>query len=393
MRTFLQILLPLIILALGALGAKQLIAMKPEVEPAAPEPLPPLVEVVVAQSEAVELWVHTQGTVVPRTASRLVSEVSGRVLEASSAWVDGGFFDEGELLLSLDPTDYELQKSEARSRVAQAELRLAQEEAEAEISLRDWRSERGDEDPPSLVAREPQIADAQATLEAARAALQKSERDVERCRVVAPFPGRVRTKRADRGEFVMVGAELGSIYAVDHAEVRLPLPDTELAFLNLPLSYRGEESAETGIEVILSARFAGGDHEWNGRIVRTEGELDPKSRMVYAVARVDDPYGRDESGSRPPLAIGMFVDAAIRGETITDAITLPRAALRTGDLVFVIDNEDLLRIRPVDVLRTERDRAMVRGGLEVGERVIVSPIEEAVDGMHVRALETREEDR
>ena len=390
MKTVLGILLPLVIVALGALGAVTLVGLRPEAKPSDTETLPPLVDAIEAVSAEVELFVETQGTVRPRTESRLVSEVAGRAIEVSGAWVDGGFFAEDEVLLRLDPTDYLLAEREAASRVAQGELRLALEEADAELARRDWKTERGAEEPPPLVAREPQLAEARAVLAAARGAHQKALRDVERCTIVAPFPGRVQQATVDRGEFVSRGAELGRIYAVDQAEVRLPLPDAELAYLDLPLSYRGDPEGMLGPEVTLHARFAGKDHTWVGRIVRTEGELDPTSRMVVAVARVDDPYGRGEVQDRPPLSAGMFVEARIRGVTVPDAIALPRSALRTGNRVFVIDRKDRLQIREVDLLRSERDRVLVRGGIEPGARVVVSPLEEAVDGMQVRESESED---
>jgi len=385
MKNALRILLPILILAAGASAAAILMAMRPKVEPASAEILPPLVEATRARAERIDLQVEAQGTVVPRTESRLTAEVSARVLEVSPAWVDGGFFEEGEVLLRLDPTDYRLAEEEAAARVARDELRLAQEEADAEIARRDWQAERGAEEPPPLAVHEPQLAEARTALSAARGALEKARRDVERCTVVAPYPGRVLAKGADRGEHVQRGAELGRIYAVDFAEVRLPLPDSELAFLELPLAWRdGEANGDEGTEVVLRARFAGKDHRWTGRVVRTEAELDPASRMVVVVARVPDPYGRGEMLDRPPLMTGMFVQASIRGRSIPDAIALPRSALRGGNRVFVLDQEGRLRVRVVDVLRTERERVLVRGGLEAAEQVIISPMEEAVDGMRVR---------
>ncbi len=390
MKIVLKILLPVIVVALGVLGAMKLKSMKPEVKPSETEVPSPLVEVVEAVAESVELRVNAQGTVVPRTESRLVAEVSGRVVEVAPVWVDGGFFEAEQVLLRLDTTDYELAKREAEVRVAQAELRLAQEEADAEIARRDWKTERGEEPPPPLAVREPQVAEARTGLAAAESALEKARRDVERCTIVAPYAGRVRTKGADLGEFVSRGIELGLVYAVDYAEVRVPLPDAELAFLDLPLAYREEVNGSPTSEVTLTTTFAGSEYSWTGRIVRTEGELDPKSRMVIAVVRVEDPYGRSDVLDRPPLAIGMFVDVSITGVRIPDAIALPRSALRLGDQVYVLDDESRLRIREIDVLRAERDRVLVRGGLEAGERVIVSPLEEAVDGMQVREYSSEE---
>ena len=390
MKKVLRVALPLAVLALGVLGARGLVAMRPEVEPVTSEIPRPVVEVVRAHAEAVELSIRAQGTVVPRTESQLVTEVSGRVLEVSPHWVNGGFFEAGEVLLRIDETDYRVALREAELRVAQAERLLAQERVDAEIARQDWISERGEEEPPELVVREPQLAEAKATVAAAESALDRAQRDVERCTVIAPYPGRVRSKAVDLGEFVTRGVALGTVYAVDYAEVRLPLPDSELAFVDLPLSYRGEDNGPVGPEVTLVARFAGEEYEWSGRIVRTEAELDPRSRMVVAVVRVPDPYGRSEVLDRPPLAIGMFVEALIAGRTIPDAIALPRTALRSGNRVFLVDGEDRLRIAEVEVLRTERDRVLLGGGIDPQAQVVVSPLEEAVDGARVRTLDASE---
>jgi len=400
MKRMLRIVLPVALLLFAVFLTKTLVGLRPKVEPTTPEIVPPVVAAVGVESAALDLVVHAQGTVVPRTQSRLVSEVAGRIVEVSPDWVNGGFFEAGELLVAIDPTDYELAEKEAEMRVAQAELSLAQDLADAEIAQRDWEVLNGDTPAPPLVVREPQVREARASLAAAKSALEKAARDLERCRIVAPYPGRIRSKSVDVGEFVQRGSELGRVYAIDRAEIRLPLPDSELEFLDLPLAYRGPRVTEpigtNGVmqaegahwpEVTLSARFAGSAPIWSGRIVRTEGELDPESRMVVAVCEVEDPYGRSEETNRPPLAVGMFVDATIQGIRVPDALAMPRTALRTGDRVFVVEGapgEERLAIREVEVLRTERDRVLVQSGVTPGERVVLSPIETAVDGMRIR---------
>jgi RND family efflux transporter MFP subunit len=198
--------------------------------------------------------------------------------------------------------------------------------------------------------------------------------------VLAPYDGRVRSEQVDVGQFVNRGAPVAKVYAVDFAEVRLPIPDEELAFLDLPLT-AGGESLDVPVPVILRARFGGQQNEWRGEVVRTEGELDPRTRMVNVIARVDAPYAQT---GRPPLAVGLFVEAEISGSQVDDVVVLPRSALRGAARVIVVDGEDRLQFRDVDLLRLSRDRAYVRGGLEPGERVCVSPLESAIEGMLVR---------
>ena len=200
----------------------------------------------------------------------------------------------------------------------------------------------------------------------------------------APYAGRVRDEDVDVGQFLSRGATIAQIYAMDYAEIRLPLPDEELAFIELPLSYRGEGSADGGPPVTLSSRFAGRTHSWTGRLVRTEGEIDPRTRMIYTVARVRDPYGPPEGDEKPPLSVGMFVDAEIQGITAESVAVIPRAALRNDETVLVVDEDNRLRFRRIDVMRRTEQRAIVRAGLYDGELVCLTPLDTVVDGMEVR---------
>jgi RND family efflux transporter MFP subunit len=383
MTTTLKIALPILVVALGVAGAAVLISARPEVETQRPDLPAPLVRVMTVKTEDLELRVLTQGTVAPRTESTLLPEVVGRVVSASEAFEDGGFFEEGEILLTIDPRDYELAAVRARARVAEAQVRLEREEEEAKVARREWES-LGEGEPTGLALREPQLAEARALIEAARADLQAAELDLERTRVRAPYAGRVREKLVDVGQYVTPGTRLAQVYAVDYAEVRLPIPDTDLAFIDLPLDYRGGGSGGRLPRVILRAEFAGRRHRWDARLVRTEGELDPRSRMVHVVARAGDPYGRGDDPDRPPLAVGMFVEAEILGREAHGVVVIPRSAFRGSDQVLVVDGNDRLRFRQVEVLKTDRERVIVSSGLADGERICLSPLEAVVDGMKVR---------
>jgi RND family efflux transporter MFP subunit len=371
------------VVVVAALGAAAMVALRPEVETRAPEPQPPLVRVADVIPADIQLTVVSQGTVSPRTESQLVPEVAGRVTWVSPRFAAGAFFEEGEPLIRIDPHDYRLAVTRLAAEVARARLRLAQEEAEADVARREWAELGGGEASP-LTLREPQLADAKAALEAAEANLATAERNLERTEIRAPYAGRVRRKSVDIGQFVTVGAPVATLYAVDYAETRLPLPDDELAYLDLPLHYRGESQRGTGPRVTLRAEFAGRTFEWRGRIVRTEGEIDAASRMVHAVARVKDPYGRGDDPSRPPLAVGMFVEAEIEGRKVADVVVLPRAALRGGSQVLIVTPEQRLEFRDVELLRKGREEVVVASGLAAGELVCLSPLEAVTNGMRVR---------
>jgi RND family efflux transporter MFP subunit len=379
-----RLLLPLAALGLGAAGFALLVLTRAPVETRPPAAPPPLVRVVPVQLETVQLEVRTHGTVAPRTENDLVPEVSGRVVWIAPSLVSGGFFEEGEPLLRIDPRDYQAEAERAHAT-------LAQRESELERATRELERRRGLAQREFASARELDDAInaekvAAAALRVARAALERAERDLARTTLVAPFAGRVREENVDVGQFVARGAPIARLYAVDYAEVRLPVPDEELAFLKLPSLHRGDAPEASGPPVRLHARFAGVEQTWEGRVVRTEGEIDPRTRMVNVVARVEDPYGRRDGGRRPPLAVGLFVEAEILGEVAEGVAVLPRAAMRGSDRVLVVDAESRLRFREVDVLRRTRDRVLIRAGLETGEHVCVSPLDTAVDGMEVRTL-------
>jgi RND family efflux transporter MFP subunit len=389
-RTILKALLPLIVLVGAAYGVKLLLDSRPEPEKLSDPPPPLLVRAVTAGAEHVLFEVRSQGDVMARTESRLHPRVAGLIEWCSPAFKVGGFFAKGDVLLRLHQRDFELAIVQAEARVAAADLAVAREESEAQVALSEWETLGTGEAGP-LVLRVPQLVDARASAAAARAALEQARLNLERTEITAPFDGRVRTHTADIGQVVQEITALAMLYAIDQVEVRLPVPDEQLQFLDMPMDFRGHSSDEVGPPVTLSARFAGREWSWEGRIVRVEGEIDPLTRMVHMIAMVEDPYGMavdaEVDTGRPPLALGMFVSAVIRGLEVPDVVVLPRAAIRSGSRVFVVDDEGRLRFRNVEVLRAQGERVVLASGVEPGERVCVSILETPVDGMAVRVDE------
>ncbi len=383
-----KLLLPIVIIVLSALATWALVNTKPEVETKVAVPLAPLVRALEVVREDLTFDVRAQGTVLPRTETTLIAQVAGTVRTVSPRFETGGFFSRGDVLATLDPRDYEVAVRRARAQVAQAQLGVVQQEAEAQVAIEEWQ-ELGEGEPSALVTRQPQVAQARAAFEAAQAELEKAELDLERTRIRAPFDGRVRSKRVDLGQFLTPGAPLATIHATDYAEIRLPVPDDQLAYLDLPFTYRDADLRALGPEVTLWSTFGRQRHSWQGRIVRTEGELDSRSRMLNLVARVENPYDSGGDSSRPPLVVGLFVEAEIAGRPEVGLTVLPRSALRaTGDgyQVLVIDGEERLRFRDVVVLRLDGEKVVIGEGLEDGERVCISPLDVATDGMRVRTV-------
>jgi RND family efflux transporter MFP subunit len=231
---------------------------------------------------------------------------------------------------------------------------------------------------------------ADANLQDARVALEQAERDLARTEIVAPFIGLVRDEQADVGQFVSRGATIANTYAVDYVEVRLPIADQQLAYLDLPLARRGELDESTSPSVTLSAEFAGQTYSWSGSVVRTEAEIDSRSRMVHAVARISADGAAADNPETVPPPVGLFVNAEIQGRPAENIVVVPRAAIRNASDVLVVDNDNRLRFRTVELLRVYGDEAFISGGLTKGELVSISPLQTVVDGMRVEPLLDKE---
>lgn len=374
-----RFVLPFLIVLVGFGIAAILMVTGPKIEPRAPQSRAPLVRVLNVSPRTVQLSTLTHGTVVPRTESELVPEVSGRIISISPAMVSGGFFSQGEVLISIDPLDYEdaLEQAKAGLTRSQSDLANARTAHKRQLDLARKQSTSASQRDDALN----RLRIAEATLREARVKRSRAERDLARTRLIAPYDGRVRKEKVDVGQFVNRGTSVATIYATDVAEVRLPIHDEELAYLDLSLLAHNMD-IEDPVKVTLRARFAGGNHEWQGKVVRTEGELDPRTRMINVIAQVALPYA--PVNDRPPLSIGLFVEAEIHGKQVDNVVVLPRSALRGANQVYVVDNDNRLRFRDIDVLRIVADQVYIKGGLQPGERVCISALENALDGMSVR---------
>ena len=378
-----RVLLPIAILAVGFVLAGGIIATGPELQQQPPPDNAPLVRTWVAAPETVQMASRAHGTVLPRTESDLIPEVSGRVTEISEAMVSGGFFSEGDVLFEIEKLDYELAREQARAALASAtsELSIARRAHARQIDLAKKQSTSESLRDDALN----RLRIAEASIREARARLARAERDLDRTTVRAPYDGRVRTERVDVGQFVNRGTSVAMLYATDYAEVRLPVHDEELAFLDLQLDGLDMDMSSQPL-VMLSSEFAGKTHSWEGRIVRTEGEIDPQTRMITLVAQVDAPYENDRG--QPPLAVGLFVEAEIMGREAHNVFVIPRTALQANDQVYVVSGDRTIEFRDVEILRIVEESVYVTGGFDAGELVCLSTISNAIEGMSVRPVES-----
>ena len=368
----------LLVLAVGLAAAALIAFNKPEVATEPSERLLSTVRVMQVNARSEHLEINSQGTVQPRSQSELIPEVSGRVVWMSPALVGGGSFARDEVLLRIDDADYQsaLTRDRAALKRAEVEYEFAADELERMRSLRG--KQLASQQQLDNASRTAEVA--AAGLEESRAALDQARRDLERTQLRAPFDGLVRNEQVDLGQFLSRGQSIGTIYATDYVEVRLPLAADQLIYLGLPLSTRGEIPQALRPPVTVAADFGDARLLWEGELVRLEAEFDERSRMVYGVARIPmDVNGEDTL----PVPVGMFVQATIQGRRVDNVIRLPRSAMRDNNQVLVVDEDDRLNFRHVSILRLEHDDMLVEGGLEEGELVCISPLQTVVEGMRV----------
>ena len=321
--------------------------------------------------EDFEPTIRRRGVVQPHNEVSLNSQVSGRIVRLHSGFEDGAFFSKNDILIELDPADYETAVVIAESQVARSETALAQEQTRANQARRNWEDLGYKEEPNELVLRKPQLREAEKNLEAAKEQLARAQRDLARTKVRAPFGGRVRQRLVGVGQSIGSGTALGTIFAVDFAEVRLPIPARDMVYLSLPQS-----EDDPPIEVELRDALGSDDTVvWPARIIRTEGALDPSSLDLYAIARVDDPFGL--VSGRPPLRIGQPVEGSIRGRPIENVVVIPRDAVRQLDRIFLVrpDEDDpdthTLERRTIEPVWRDRKIVVVRDP-EITDRTLLA---------------------
>ena len=335
-----------------------------------------LVDVIELEPISAQFPIRSQGTVKPRTETTLSAEISGAIVEISSKFIPGGVFQPGEVLMRIDPTNYEVAVKQAEALVKQRQIEF---DGAKKLRSQGYRAES-------------EFASAAAALATAEAELVRANRNLERTYIRLPYEGIVRSKEADIGQFVNPGTRLGVTFATDYAEVRLPLTDQDLAFVNLPYAAEITKTGEArGPAVTLSAIQRGLPSEWEARIVRSEGVVDESSRVTYAVARIEDPYKLRAEGN--PLPMGTFVTANIEGRPVENVLRVPRYALRGSDQLLFVDDESKLQIRTVRIVRSDAKFVYLDASEGVGSRVVLTALESPINGMAVRTTSETAQNR
>lgn len=373
-----SIMLPVIIVV-GAVGVSALLVMaKPEPEKKTVIEIARHIRAVTAHAGRVALSVRTQGTVEAKQAIDLVPQVSGQVIYVSEKFVVGGLFKKGEVILRLDPRDYQYAVTSTAARVTESRQVLVRERAEAALALTEW-EELGHGDASDLTLRKPQLADAEAKLEAAEANLRVAKLSLERTEIRSPFNGLLTTKNVDFGQFISVGTKVGKLYSTDMLEVRLPMSNKDLSQFDIA----GLRSGRIQLDVTLTGRFADQESQWKAKVVRTEGLVDTKTRIMYVVAQLSGDQLLSVDGGLP-ISIGQFVAAEVEGRIYDMVFQLPRAVLRQGNQVLVVDKDNKLQTRKVKVVESNRNHVVISEGLEDGDIVVKSQLGVDVDGLLVK---------
>jgi RND family efflux transporter MFP subunit len=385
---FKKILFPVLILAGAVVIAMFLIMSKKSPPKEAPLHLGALVEVLEVEAQDYPLTVYASGTVEAHQQITLEPQVNGKIIALGNRFASGTFFRKGEMLIQIEQTDYRLAVQQGEAALARAEVELATTSSQAAIARLEWDriglQQREEANPLTLF--EPQMKNARANIASARAALDQSRLNLRRTTINAPFDARILSEQVDIGQVVRVGTQLAAITGSHEAEVIVSILMTDLPWLSIPAA----QTATAGSRAEVVLRYGEKEAVWPGVVDRVLGEVDPRGRMLQVAVRVEDPYRLHEKDSLPPyLEVGMFVDVQFAGPTIKEKFVLPRRALRDNRTVWIADSDGFLRIRPVDVVRLEREQVVIGQGLEAGEKVVLTTLTGAVDGMKLRVVAER----
>jgi len=377
-KNYLTKFYPIIIITIGVLICSLLIKCSPEVKPEEVARIIPMVDSTTLEKTSINIIIDSQGTIIPRTESQLYPEIRGEVVYVSPKLDEGSSFNEGDILLRIDSRDYELDIKTAEASLDDAKTALSIAQAESNFEREQWElSNSGDAS--DLRLKIPQLKKAESTVEAAEANLEKLKRNLEKTTIKAPYDGLVRKKNVDRGTVIGPGYLIANIYAIDYVEVKLPIPDEDLSFLDIPLDGSQINKSNQPL-VMLKGSLGGKNIKWEGRIVRMEAEFDPKSRMAILIARVSDPYKY-----KFPLRVGQFVEAEITGRNYNNLYIIDRELIKNKNQVVTINRADsTLKYEDINVLRYVDDTALINGGLPDEVSVCITNLDVMYNGMKIR---------
>jgi len=377
-------LLPFLVIVISLVLTFVLVKSRKTPKPHEAPHLGPLVEVGILTKADRQILISGTGSAQSRYEVSITPQVKGRVSKLAPQMVAGGTFQKGELLFAIEDVDYQLAIAHAQATLAQAELELLRNENLADLARKEWHSLNSESDlePNPLVVYEPQLKSARALRDAAQANVKQAELNLERTRVFAPFDCYVRSEQLEIGQFLNAGAPVATVAGIDQIEIVVPLPLEEIVWLQVPRKGTKQRGSLAKVEL----QSGGRTFHWQGEITRSLGEIDPRNRMARVVVTVNDPFTEDTEKANllNDLLPGMFVNVQILGEELSDIISVPRGAMHDNDTIWVIDDENRLHIREVDILRRERDEVLIRSGLDANEKIVLTNLSGAAEGMLLR---------
>ena len=340
------------------------------------------VDVIEAILSSYPIVVNANGTIEAETRGNLVAQIRGEVVSMSDNFKTGGSFSKGDVLIQIDPRDYQASLSQAVASLSQADANYRQEKANAKQATEDWKRLGNQEQAPDLVQRKPQLAAAKAQLDSARAAHQTASLNLSRTTITAPYTGRVIRRDAVLGQYVGVGTPIAEVFSTDGVEVRLPISQDE--FSQLGLDQFGTSDNTLEFKVVLSSTIGNTEHHWNAVVTRTDSTFDINTRQIDVIAKVADPFGK--LGAQAPLKIGQFVSASIQGRKVDNVYVIPNKSIREGSYTYVSRDDHLVK-QNINILWQDDQNTLIAqksAGLVNGDLVVVTSLNSTLAGARVK---------
>lgn len=335
------------------------------------------------QPQQYQVMIDSFGTVKPRTQSILVAQASGQIIDSSEQFREGGFFEKDDVLLQLDDRDHRAEVKSAQANLLTAQQGFQEEQARSRQAIVDWQRLGNGEQASDLVLREPQLAAAKAQVLSAQAQLEKANLNLERTKITAPYAGRVLSRNVDLGQVVSNNTQLATIYAIDSVEIRLPIKNKDLPFIDLPEQFRDGMSSASGSAVEFSSNLVG-VQKWQGQVARTEGAIDENAQQLYVVAQINDPY-KATTQNQYPIKIGQYIKAQISGKLVADVLVIPNSAIYQGTYVYIVE-QGVLQRKNIRLAWQNATQAIIAEGLKSGDKLVLTPLGQVSSGTGVKVI-------
>ena len=372
---------PLFIL-LGAFALSYLLWFLGQVQPDPVEELPPpdvFVEILTPKDFQVQI--SSNGTTTPLTKTVLTAEVGGEVIYRSKKFAEGASVIEGEILAKIDDTDLQLQYKNALLQLANAEVQYSLQLAEAEVAKKAW-DKIGDGVASDLTLKKPQLKQAEAFLEVAKAQVSSAAKKLNKTEIIAPYAGRIQNVNIDLGTTIIPGQPVGAMYTSSEIEITLAVKDNDLQFLSIPMDGRKLNPSEQA-SVVIESFYKGKTQSWKGKLERVDGVIDPVTRMINLIAVFKNDFIESD---KPNLPIGLFVEAKIDGITLKNIFEIPINSISEDNEVYIVNKDNQLELRELTILKKYSEFVIIKDGLKAGERIVTSKLSTASNGIKVNPV-------